>query len=141
MLRTNLQEKSLLVYLGSSDEHIAYTDLSMMSTVVRNLLSNAIKFSHPGTSISIRTYRDSETVKVTIQDEGIGMTREMQAQLFELGSAQRQTGTCNEKGSGLGLLLSNEFVRLCGGELAVESAPQKGTTFTISLPAEKNNTL
>jgi signal transduction histidine kinase len=140
VLRTNLQEKSLLVYLASSDDHIVYTDLPMMSTVIRNLLSNAIKFSHPGMSIHIRTQKNRDKTILTIQDEGIGMTKEKQEHLFALGSSQTQTGTCNEKGSGLGLLLSNEFVRQCGGALAVESAPKKGTTFTISLPATNNNT-
>jgi len=139
VLRTNIEEKSILIYISSSKDHVAYIDVPMMSTVVRNLLSNAIKFSHPNSAIHINTQRNNNFIQFKIKDEGIGMNTETQEQLFNLGSSRTQTGTNNEKGSGLGLILSYEFVKQCKGTLKVDSVPQKGTTFTIELPAAKND--
>ncbi len=138
LLRTNIEEKSILLYTSSSKDHVALIDVPMMSTVVRNILSNAIKFSHPYSNIYIRTTSTEQSIQLEIKDEGIGMSKETQEQLFHLGSSQTQKGTNNEKGSGLGLLLSYEFVRLCKGTLKIDSEPNRGSTFTIEIPAAKN---
>lgn len=118
-------------------------DSLRISQIINNLVSNAIKFTSAGT-IEIRAERiahlgNTETVRFSVKDSGIGITPEQQAKLFNQyvqGSADtaRMYG-----GTGLGLAISDRLAQLMGGSLAVESTPNVGSTFsfTIDLPIAK----
>ena len=117
--------KPLIEVLG--DQH-------MLNTVVRNLISNAIKFSHNNSTIYISAHEQNENFVLSVRDEGVGMKPEIASGLFDIGKTFSTPGTNNEQGSGLGLVLCKEFMRLHDGDIKVESKLNVGSTFTISLP-------
>lgn len=122
-------------------EHMLYIDANMMRVVIRNLIANGIKFTEKGGVVRIYQQRSAAGFQLMIEDNGIGMSPEEVATLFEKGqSRSSRRGTDNEKGSGLGLLISQEFVAAHQGRLRVSSEENKGTTFIISLPLAKEQT-
>ena len=110
------------------------TDENMFSTIVRNLISNAVKFSNSGGQISINYSEEDKKHKIFIKDNGIGMDEATVEKIFDTSEKIQRTGTNNEVGTGLGLILCKEFVEKNGGKIQVESTPGKGSTFCISLP-------
>ncbi|MEL7833319.1 hybrid sensor histidine kinase/response regulator [Fodinibius sp. Rm-B-1B1-1] len=119
-----------------SEAIMVHADREMISTVFRNLISNAIKFSNAGDTIHIKADSTNGTRKVTVRDEGVGMTEEVRQNIFNPGDRPKREGTEREKGTGLGLLLCKEFVERHNGEISVESEPDEGTVFRITLPEE-----
>ena len=115
------------------------TDLAKFKQVLFNLLSNAVKFSPPQTPIEIRaTYEGTNEsdgrITVSVRDQGIGIDPAHHAMIFEEfrqvdGTVRREFG-----GTGLGLALVRRFVQLQGGEVTLESALGKGSTFSFTLP-------
>ncbi len=108
-------------------------DREIVSIIIRNLISNAIKFSSEGDSIQIQAEKNSRSVVIHVQDQGVGIEMDDQGKIFGEEYFTRK-GTGNEKGSGLGLLLCKEFVEKHGGEIWFESRPGRGTTFSFSIP-------
>ena len=101
-----------------------------------NLLGNAAKFTENGTiTLSARREGADGTLAFAVRDDGIGMTPEQVSRLFQRFTQADETTTRKFGGTGLGLALSRAFARLMGGDIAVESALGKGTTFTIRVPA------
>lgn len=127
------------IYLENQvpEEMVVFADLEMIKTVIRNLLHNALKYSFPQGIVNIFAYVDREKrrVIVSVKDNGRGMSQEEMNRLFSETHFSKR-GTANERGSGLGLLLSKEFVEKNGGELSVESVENKGSTFIFSVPYE-----
>ena len=109
-------------------------DGNMINTVIRNLLSNAVKFSYPNSDIQVECSKSKHFVSVSVIDNGKGMSKEVMEQIFAVSDEKIQTGTVNEKGTGLGLVICKEFIEKHGGEIFVESEPEKGSKFTFSLP-------
>ena len=109
-------------------------DRETVRTVLRNLLSNAIKFSHQGGTIEVGTLSNSFFVR----DYGVGMSKERVKALLAVTQSSRQIlselGTSGEHGTGIGLPLCLELVKLNHGQLNIESEPDKGTTITVTLP-------
>jgi signal transduction histidine kinase len=95
---------------------------------------NAIKFSYQGDFVEITSKEECDTILVTVSDHGIGMGPIMIENLFKPGSTIRQTGTDNEKGTGLALIIVKEFIDRLGYSIQVESEEGKGATFTILIP-------
>jgi signal transduction histidine kinase len=112
----------------------AEVDPDRFQIVVRNLLSNAAKYSPTGARIKIRVTGGNGAGKVAVTDEGIGITEEDQARLFGRFVRIQTKGTVSVSGTGLGLWLSREIARMHDGDLTVESAPGRGSTFTLSVP-------
>ncbi len=120
-------------------EHIeVFADKNMISTVIRNLLSNANKFTDQGETL-VSVIQKESIVQITIQDTGIGMTMEQQKALFNIGESMSTAGTQGETGTGLGLIVSKEFIEKNNGTITVKSEIGKGTTFKILLPAHAIN--
>ena len=111
---------------------IYYSSASLLEQVWINLINNAIKHSPAGSSIHIAICETSETIAVSISDDGDGMTEEVQKHIFE--KFYQGDKSHKAEGNGLGLALVKRIVDLCKGEIAVESAPGKGSLFIISLP-------
>ena len=103
-------------------------DANQMEQVFFNLLKNALEALPDGGAIAIALTADDDTVSVRFQDNGVGMTSEQLAHLFE------PYRTSKEHGTGLGLMITSRIVKDHGGSIATESEPGKGTTFTIKLP-------
>ena len=118
-----------------SDNVVVFCDRNMINLVIRNLISNAIKFTYPDGNIVIKVDRDgARKVAVSVKDTGCGMTETTMKNLFILDKRTSTKGTANETGTGLGLILSKEFVTKNSGQIRVESVPESGTTFLITLP-------
>lgn len=109
-------------------------DVDMLELIVRNLVQNAIKFTPVSGQIHIEHMEVKGRGIITIRDTGIGMSDEKIKDLFTLQVAPSY-GTSNEKGSGIGLHLCKEFVQLQEGDIWVESAENKGSTFYVALPS------
>jgi signal transduction histidine kinase len=112
-------------------------DKNLLSSVLLNLLNNAIKFSPRKTLIKINCQFENDSIIVHIIDQGIGIPKEKQNDLFKIGNSSQRIGTESEIGTGLGLVLVNEFVQLIGGKIWVKSEDGKGTEFSFSLPLSK----
>ena len=109
-------------------------DKEMIKTVLRNLISNAIKFTHPGGEITISTNIRQKELIVSVSDNGVGISKDRTDKLFSIGNSYSTSGTQNEKGTGLGLILCRELVNKNRGKIWVESEVGKGTTFYFSIP-------
>ena len=114
-------------------------DRNMLYTIIRNLLSNAIKYTHPEGVIKIDKQKIKDMTQLSISDTGVGMTVDEMELLFQVESIYSTSGTANEKGTGLGLLLCKEFVEKHSGEICVKSQKNKGTCFQISFPNKVNH--
>ncbi|MFO7864651.1 MAG: PAS domain S-box protein [Salinivirgaceae bacterium] len=113
---------------------IALCDANMIQTVFRNLLSNAIKFTNSGGVVTIKVTEERHFIHVAVADNGVGMTKEQVDRLFAQFIQQSTLGTENEKGTGLGFGLINDFVKMNNGTVNVESEPNSGSTFTVTIP-------
>ncbi len=130
----NAQQKNISLSFDKPTEAIAYADPSSIDVVFRNIISNAIKFSKNGSKIQINTSLTVQNVEISIRDEGIGMTAQEIEMLFDITKDTAEIGISTEKGSGLGLLLSHEYIKKSNGEIYVSSKMNEGSTFVIKLP-------
>lgn len=112
-------------------------DIDMIKTVIRNLLSNAIKFSNEETEILVTVQEQEGMAVVSVKDSGCGIDEENQKKLLHTDTHFSTFGTNNEEGSGLGLLLCQDFVIKNGGKLWFTSAKGEGSTFSFSIPLKK----
>lgn len=113
----------------------AFADKPMISSVIRNLVTNAIKFSHPESEILLSTDFSDNFLKVSVKDSGVGIPEIMKDKLFRIDSKTTTKGTGDEKGSGVGLILSHEIIQKNGGNIWFESAEGLGTTFHFTVPS------
>ncbi|WP_187829952.1 ATP-binding protein [Siccirubricoccus phaeus] len=112
-----------------------FVDRGMWETITLNLLSNAFKFTFAGRiRVSLRPAQGGATVVLTVQDTGTGIPAESLPKVFERFHRVAGAEGRSFEGSGIGLALVRELVRLHGGEIAVESRPGKGSAFTVTLP-------
>ncbi len=108
-------------------------DARRLEQVLRNLLMNAVKFTPPNGRIVLRAAKQANSLVVEVQDSGIGIAKEKQAELFEL-YYRVEPDMEVFPGMGLGLALSKQIIELHGGRIWVHSVPGKGSTFAFSLP-------
>ena len=109
-------------------------DKNMIDTILRNLLSNAIKFTEKNGEVKVRLQKTNQKVEIAITDNGIGIPDDIKEKLFKINRKVIQKGTENETGSGLGLLLCSEFVKIHQGQICAESKHGKGSVFKFTLP-------
>ena len=109
-------------------------DPGRLRQMLVNLTGNALKFTDPGGNITISAIQDDHTVEISVSDTGIGIAEEHLPELFRIDTKYKRSGTANEPGTGLGLLLCKEFVERNDGSIQVESEIGKGSTFKITLP-------
>ncbi|GAA6617052.1 ATP-binding protein [Scytonema sp. NUACC26] len=110
-----------------------YVDRSMWEKIVLNLLSNAFKFTFAG-EITVRLTSTSDSVKLTVQDTGIGIAVAQLPRLFERFYQVKKARGRSFEGSGIGLSLVQEFVKLHGGTIQVSSIEGEGSCFKVSIP-------
>ena len=134
ILTTNANAKNITINYSSADHIYVFADVDMLKTVVRNLVSNAIKFSNSGSKINVSAEQTELSITISVSDNGIGITPDNLAKLFDISQVLTTTGTAKEKGTGLGLILCKEFVEKHGGKIWVESEEGKGSDFRFTLP-------
>jgi len=126
--------KNISVSYVQSEEIEIYVDQNMLMTILRNLISNAIKFTNSGGKIDIRAISNPTCTEIIVSDNGVGINEKVKKKLFSLDENYSSTGTANEKGTGLGLLICKEFVEKHGGKIWVESESGIGSDFKFTLP-------
>ncbi|GEM_PF-1526854 len=113
-----------------------YGDPYWLRQIIANLLSNAVKFTEKG-DIWLRIYgTEGERWAIEVEDTGTGIPKEAQEAIFEAFRQVDGSPTRRQKGSGLGLSIVKRLVELMGGEIRLESAPGKGSKFTVELPCQ-----
>ncbi len=134
LLGNLLQQKSIKLINEIDEEIEVFADQNMLRIILRNLVNNAIKFSYKGAEIKIFTSKKDNFIEISIQDQGIGISKENQDKIFLQNEHFTTFGTNEEKGSGLGLMLCKDFVKKHKGKLWVESEINKGATFKFTIP-------
>ncbi|MBR2865587.1 MAG: sensor histidine kinase [Elusimicrobiaceae bacterium] len=124
-------EKGLKLSYDVADTLSVYADPKLLRRIINNLLSNAVKFTAKG-QVFIKAYENEKNTFIEVKDSGIGLTEKQCKEIFE---KYRQVDDAAE-GYGLGLFISRQLARAHGGELSVSSEPERGSTFTLSLPKE-----
>lgn len=140
MLSPRAHEKGIEIgsFVSPEVPGLLLYDAPRLRQVLYNVVGNAVKFTHAG-GVFLETTLDRDAVVIRVTDTGPGMNTEEQARIFEefeqTGSAAQRSG-----GTGLGLAISARILREAGGALTLESAPGKGSTFTIRMPVDLRKT-
>ncbi len=134
MLESSAFQKKIQIKKLVPADTMVYADKAMISTILRNLISNAIKFSYPEGEISVSVTKNKNGLVVAVSDTGIGIPKNIIGKLFQIDQNITTTGTQNEQGTGLGLILCKEFTEKHGGKMGVESEPGKGSKFYFNIP-------
>jgi signal transduction histidine kinase len=111
-------------------------DAMRLEQVLENLVQNAIKYSPSGGRIQVRIEPQSDTAKLCVSDEGIGIPQTAIPQVFDRFYRAPNVDPQRITGMGIGLYVVKEIVTLHGGTVGVESGEGKGTTFTVTLPLD-----
>ncbi|WP_375770841.1 ATP-binding protein [Archangium gephyra] len=110
---------------------VGWWDALRLDQVIVNLLTNAAKYGQ-GRPVTVTVEQDGEQARLTVRDEGIGISSEALPRLF--GRFERAVSVRHYGGLGLGLYISRQIVEALGGRVSVDSRPEEGATFTVVLP-------
>lgn len=133
VLQLNAHMKNINILVNADENIYAYADKGMIEFVIRNLLSNAIKFSHRNNQVQIKALRQNGSVIIEVKDFGVGLSENRIKKLQEMNSTISSRGTEKEKGTGLGLLISKEFIEKNNGILFIQSEAGKGSAFSFCI--------
>jgi two-component system, sensor histidine kinase len=125
----------LITEVSPGAPEVIHTDLARLTQVVNNLVGNALKFTTEG-EVKVRLYRvDDGQWGIAVSDKGPGISLENQAMIFEPFWQVDNPETREHKGVGLGLSIAKQMTQHLGGEIKLNSALGKGTTFTVLFPS------
>lgn len=134
-----ISSKNISLKVNFPENLSVFADKKMVSTITRNLMSNAIKFTPKGGTITISSkeimINGKNMIETSIADTGIGMSEEKVRNLFKIEHNYRSAGTDKETGTGLGLVLCNEFIEKNNGTIKVISEINVGSSFIFTLEA------
>jgi signal transduction histidine kinase len=116
------------------DPHLLLLDKDAISQALLNLLSNAVKYSEDQKYIRVEVAANSESIRLSVADQGIGIAKDQQKKIFEKFYRVSDKRMKQSRGSGLGLTLTRHIAEAHGGTIDVESEPGKGSQFTITIP-------
>lgn len=128
------QNKQIKLDWSVDGDITAKLDANMIGSVLQNLVTNAIKFTEKGGEVRVSAFIESENLNIEVADTGVGMTDEQIQKLFRLDKTSSSRGTDDEVGTGLGLIISKEFVEMHRGKIWVESTLGKGSKFCFRIP-------
>jgi len=137
IFKDTADKKDISVNFTQIGNSKAFFDKDLMDIVIRNLLSNAVKYTPKGGRISILLKNKNlsgEGITLKICDNGVGIPSVRQKYIFTSTEIESTPGTENEKGTGFGLKLCHELIKINNGTITVDSTEGEGTCFTISLP-------
>jgi two-component system, sensor histidine kinase and response regulator len=130
-------QNDITINLYAPKELTCTAKMSDMEIIFNNLVSNAVKYNKPGGTVWIKIEKTAGTIIIEVKDSGIGMSKEDQAKLFNEFVRIRNEKTKYITGSGLGLSILKKTCQRYGGDISVESEPEKGSKFTVKLPDNK----
>jgi len=135
LVKHTAEEKNIEFVVEIPDETEVYADKNMLQSIIRNLVSNALKFTSKGGRVCLCAgVKADDKIEIIVEDNGIGMSKEMIDTLFHLNVETGRTGTDGEPSTGLGLLICKEFIEKHNGTLTIESEIKKGSRFIVTLP-------
>lgn len=135
LLQPQSGKKCIRIHSTVDSTHCVFADYDMIDAVIRNLMSNAIKFTDYNGEIRIDSTETNNTIVLSVTDNGTGMRPDQLERLFRIDKRSITAGTAGEKGTGLGLVISKEFVESNRGTISAESTPGKGSKFSVRLPS------
>ncbi|MBS1771516.1 MAG: tetratricopeptide repeat-containing sensor histidine kinase [Bacteroidetes bacterium] len=138
MLKDAANQKSITLSMDVREGITAYADKNQVQMVIRNLISNAIKFTPENGMVSVTAKQLPGSTHIYITDNGIGMDAAQVNKLFNSDNHASTEGTMGERGTGLGLKLSYDYIKMNGGDIMVSSQKGQGTTFIIMLPGHSD---
>ena len=145
IVKGQVEEKGINFINKISVEHSrVFVDVLHLRQVLINILGNAVKFTPDGGTVEFNTvetgYADGKVqIMFIIKDTGIGMSKEFIGRIFEPFSQENNGSRANYKGTGLGMSISNQLIELMDGEIVIESVEGQGSTFTVKLSLEADN--
>lgn len=131
--RANLKNQRLINEIPGNT--FVFADKQLVKNVLINLVNNAIKFSRDHTAIRVTTSRNGSMQHISITDQGIGIPSDRIDRLFRIDSGLKRSGTHDEPGTGLGLIMVAEYLQIIGGSIEATSRAGQGSTFTFTVPA------
>jgi signal transduction histidine kinase len=134
LVEPQIREKGLSYHRQEAPAEAAQVDAEKTRQVLLNLLSNAVKFTPAGGCITISFETREREVDISITDTGTGIPLDKQEAIFEPFVQVQRAYTSTNGGTGLGLAISRDLARAMGGDLRVQSVPEEGSTFVLSLP-------
>ncbi len=148
LLSTNAQSKNIRLINNLKTDYPVFADYQMVHSILLNLTTNAIKFTNPGGTVTIdakikticedKSGKDKpcrhQCLEISVSDTGIGMAPDEMKKIFKIDEHFSNTGTANEQGAGLGLMLVKEMTEKHGGTLTVRSQEEKGSVFAFTIP-------
>jgi len=134
LLGCNAEEKSIFIQNNIAERTMVHADKTMISIVLRNLISNALKYTNLNGLVQISSKKQERELIISINDNGVGIAKELLDKLFQIDGVISTPGTQKEKGTGLGLILCQEYLEKNKGKIWVQSEVNEGTTFYFSLP-------
>lgn len=139
MLKSSNKEKNIRILYSPSPAFISdhfFGDNGKINQIIVNLFKNAIKFTKSG-SIEYKVDSNKNILTFQIKDSGIGIPQHQQKLIFDFFRQADSSSTRVYSGIGVGLSISKRITKILGGELSVRSIPGKGSTFTLSVPIER----
>ena len=121
------------VHLRGVPIPLALADAGALERILVNLLTNALKYSPPGAPVELELASHGDRISVTVRDRGAGIPPDEQARIFE--RFYRSRAATRKEGLGLGLYITRLLAERMGGGISLESAPGRGSAFTVTLPA------
>ena len=134
-VRPLAERKQIRIFVDSLAEVTLTGDRELMEYAIYNLLTNAVKYSPAETEVRVESVRDGDHVRVAVRDQGIGMDAKELKNIFTKFYRTRKAEASGEVGTGIGLSIVEQIVSHHGGRMEVASAPGKGSTFAIIVPA------
>lgn len=143
ILNANINAKQLNVINAVPNNFFLLVDENLFMTIMRNLISNAVKFSNIGGEITIGISKNpnSDLIDIYVKDNGVGISEENIVNLFKIDRHYMTEGTAGEKGTGLGLILCEEFAKMHGGHITIKSVLDEGSIFGFSVKQENTNAI
>ncbi|MCK9521552.1 MAG: ATP-binding protein [Proteobacteria bacterium] len=134
LLELQAQERGIAIAVNAPDAPLYDADKGELDIVLNNLVSNAIKYNRQGGRVDIDVKMSDDAVQISVADTGIGLTPDEEAKLFGEFVRIKNAKTRNIEGSGLGLSTVRKIIQLYNGDIRVDSTPDVGSTFIITLP-------
>jgi signal transduction histidine kinase len=129
------ERKQIRITPGEMPGEILSGDRELIEYAYYNLLTNAIKYSPQNTEVTVFGRREGERVRMSVQDQGIGLDKQEMGQVFQKFYRTSRAERSGEAGTGIGLSIVQEIVQLHGGAIDLTSRPGAGSCFTLILPA------